>query len=206
MRESRKNITLFFSVPSPELSGHKRRAAVKLSSSRKSAGHKTQTAADWFKNKQLCKPSGITEKRAVISTRASPRPRCGSGCFYSQINQTHLLSGGLSLSVRVLRWFLMETDGDWSPSLRPAPLWAEDTCGSASCSQSARVCALTDGGDGLSAQRQPGRAHSHSPPPLGPGPETGRTKERFQKRWKCFTGLQEEVLHRGPDSAVRQSA
>ena len=148
---NRADLTLLVSFPPPELSGHKRRAAVKLSSSRrKSAGHKTQTAAaatDLFKNKQ---PSGITEERAVISsTRASPRPRCGSGCFYSQINQTHLLSGGLSLSVRVLRWFLMETDGDWSPSLRPAPLWAEDTCGSASRTQSARVPGLTDGEGGL---------------------------------------------------------
>lgn len=50
--EIRANSTLVFSFPSPEFSGHKRRAAVKLSSGRKSAGHKTQRAADFLKNKQ----------------------------------------------------------------------------------------------------------------------------------------------------------
>lgn len=112
---------------------------------------------------------------------ASPRPRCGSGRFYSQINQTHLLSGGLSLSVRVLRWFLMEMDRDWSPSLRPAPLWAEDhlrirlpqPIGESQRSDGLRT-------QPMGAQRQPGEPTPiHPTPPFASQSRTRRTTERF---------------------------
>lgn len=141
----------------------------------------------------VCKPSSITGKHAVIGTRASPRPRCGSGCFYSQINQTHLLSGGLSLSVRVLRWF---SNGDgWGidhllSALRlyerrtpadppPATNWRAPPSWRTARAAYWRAEAAE-------------RAHSHLPPtpptpPLSPhGPETGRTKERFLKKMEMF--------------------
>lgn len=159
----------------------------------------------------VCKPSSITEKHAVIGTRASPRPRCGSGCFYSQINQTHLLSGGLSLSVRVLRWF---SNGDgWGidhllSALRlyerrtpadppPATNWRAPPSWRTARAAYWRAEAAE-------------RAHSHLPPPphlsAPPVPRPDEPKRGFLKRWKCFTGLHEEVLQRVSGSAVRQLA
>lgn len=129
----------------------------------------------------VCKPSSITEKHAVIGTRASPRPRCGSGCFYSQINQTHLLSGGLSLSVRVLRWF---SNGDgWGIDhlLSALRLYERRTpCGSASCNQLARASELTDGEGGLLARR----GSRASPLPLTPHPtsQPPRSRDRTNQR------------------------
>ncbi len=131
------------------------------------------------KQTTACKPSSITEKRTIICARASPRPRCGSACFYSQINQTHLLSGGLSLSVRVLRWFQwrrMEIDHLLS-ALR---LYERRT--PADPPPTANPLASLRWQTAKAAYRRPeapGKAHSHSPPPLGPGPETGRAEESF---------------------------
>lgn len=87
----------------PSALGHKRRAAVKLSSRsrRKSAGHRTQSAAHPLagKRRRGAKASGITQKCAVSSTRVSARPRCDSGCFYSpNKSNSFAFRGNLSLS------------------------------------------------------------------------------------------------------------
>lgn len=136
----------------------------------------------------VCKPSSITEEHAVLSTRASPRPRCGSGCFYSQINQTHLLSGGLSLSVRVLRWF---SNGDgWGIDHLLSALRLYERRTPADPPPATNRRAPPSWRTARAAYRRveaAGGAHSHLPPPplptsQPPGPETGRTKERFLKK------------------------
>lgn len=87
----------------PSAFGRKRRTAVKLSSRsrRKSARHRTQSAAHPLSRKQRrgAKASGITHKCTVSSTRASARPRCDSGCFYSpNKSNSFAFRGNLSLS------------------------------------------------------------------------------------------------------------
>lgn len=50
------------------------------------------------------------------------------GVFTAQINQTFAFRGQL-VSVSFECWGdFIGTDEDWSPSLRPAPLWANNTC------------------------------------------------------------------------------
>lgn len=113
-------------VSLPSALGDKRRAAIKLSSrsSRKCAGHRTQSAAHPLtgKRRRGAKASGITQKCAV-----SRRPRCDSGCFYSP-NKSNICFQGQLVSVSFECWGdFIGTDEDWSPSLRPAPLWAKNT-------------------------------------------------------------------------------
>lgn len=59
----------------------------------------------------------------------------------------------------------METDGDWSPSLRPAPLWAEDHLRDPPPAANRReLLAVTDGTDGQWAA--PSRGGEHRLPSL----------------------------------------
>lgn len=129
----------------PSALGQKRRAAVKLSSRsrKKSAGHRTQSAAHPLAGKQRrgAKASRITQKCAVSSARASARPRCDSGCFHSpNKSNSFAFRGNLSLSrlsvgvissrrmkidhlLSALRLYERRTPADPPPSANPsAPL------------------------------------------------------------------------------------
>lgn len=164
--------------------GHKKRAEVKLSSRsrKKSAGHRPQSAAHPLAGKQRrgAKASGITQKCAVSSTRASARPRCDSGCFYSpNKSNSFAFRGNLSLSrlsvevissgrtkidhlLSALRLYERRTPADPPPSSNPSAPLRRRTAS-------------------VAYRRARSAPTASSPPPLLPllqplGPESGRSK------------------------------